>query len=68
MAKPQRMFVMTVVALYLAFSPQGWQPVWQLDSGSYGLPAAALLVITLGGLLTAVRRLLRISASLKKTA
>jgi phosphatidylglycerophosphate synthase len=67
MAKPQRMFVMTVVALYLSFSSQAWHPVWQLDSGSYGLPAAALLVITLGGLLTAIRRLLRISASLKKT-
>jgi phosphatidylglycerophosphate synthase len=59
MAKQQRMFVMTVVALYCGLAPTNWQPDW-------GLPAAALVVIILGGLVTAVRRLSRTAAYLRK--
>ena len=59
MAKQQRMFVMTVVALYCGLTPTTWQPDW-------GLPAAGLVVIILGGIVTAVRRLSRTAAYLRK--
>ena len=61
MGKPQRMFVVTVVALYGGLAPDRWQPLW-------GLNNAALVLIIFGGLITAVRRLLRIAANLKAKA
>jgi phosphatidylglycerophosphate synthase len=90
LAKPQRMFLMTVAALYLALVPQSWQPVlaplkitaspppeafnlwpaWRSDVSptltSYGVVAAALAVIVVGGLITAIRRLVRIARALRK--
>src|SRR5262249_42964361 len=63
MAKQQRMFTVTVVALYGGVAPQGWQPTH--DRGR-GLMPAALAVIGLLGLATTVRRLRRIAAALKK--
>lgn len=54
MAKPQRVFVVTLCAAYLALVPEAWQPDWH----GRGLPAAALLIIFLGGMVTAVRRLI----------
>jgi phosphatidylglycerophosphate synthase len=48
MAKPQRMFLATVVALLCALLPAGW---------TAGLPALALWVILAGSLVTAWRRL-----------
>jgi phosphatidylglycerophosphate synthase len=65
MAKQQRMAVLSIVALYCAVSPRSWQPVW-CESFSWGLPAAGLLVIVVGGVITIVRRLGRISASLRQ--
>lgn len=59
MAKPQRMFVVTVISLYNALAPSAWQPGW-------GLAAIALAVIAAGGLLTAVLRLHRAAAYLRQ--
>jgi phosphatidylglycerophosphate synthase len=61
MAKPQRMFFVTLCAAYLAIAPRAWQPNWY----GWELPALTLAVIFLGGLLTAARRLLRLAAALK---
>jgi phosphatidylglycerophosphate synthase len=66
MAKQQRMALLTVVALYCGLTPAGWQPVWG-DPAGRGLAAAGLLVIALGSLLTATRRLARIAANLRKS-
>jgi phosphatidylglycerophosphate synthase len=90
MAKQQRMFLLTLVALYGALTPHGWQPVvaplaignwspwslgdlrvwWRDQVAAYppplGLVGLALLVIIVGGLFTAVRRLARISRALRR--
>ncbi len=63
MAKQQRMALLTAVALYCALAPAAWQPTWT----GLGLVAAALLVIALGGLITALRRLARIAANLRRS-
>ena len=65
MAKPQRMNLLTLVALYLALAPDSWRPSWGPD-GAWGLSAAGLLVIAVGGLITAGRRLGRIVANLNR--
>ena len=52
MAKPQRMALATLVALYLAFSPNSWRLPW-------GEAKVILLVVIVGGIVTAVRRLVR---------
>lgn len=67
MAKQHRMALLTVVALYCAAAPQSWQPTWDYGSDlRFGIPAAALAVITLGSLVTAVRRLARIARQLRE--
>jgi phosphatidylglycerophosphate synthase len=58
MAKQHRMAIMTVVAVFFAVAPQSWRPAW-------GLLPAALGVIVAGALLTALRRLMRIAATLR---
>lgn len=58
MAKQQRMFVVTVAAIYAGLAPVAFQPSW-------GLMSAALMVIVVGGLATALRRLRRIAATLR---
>ena len=65
LAKPQRMFAVTVAAVYMGVSPAGWQPTVS-DELPCGIPAAVLLLIAAGSLLTAARRLLRAAAHLKK--
>jgi phosphatidylglycerophosphate synthase len=66
LAKPQRMFVMTVVALYCGLAPRDWQPALESFPRA-GVPAAGLALIVLGGIWTAVRRLLRIAAALRRS-
>jgi phosphatidylglycerophosphate synthase len=61
MAKQQRMAVVISVAVYCALMPASWQPTW-------GLMAAGLAVIVVGGLLTAIRRLVRIARNLRQGA
>jgi phosphatidylglycerophosphate synthase len=65
MAKPQRMAVLTLAALYAGLAPASWQP--QLDFLPGGSTIAlALLVIVAGGFFTAFRRLRRIARALQK--
>jgi phosphatidylglycerophosphate synthase len=65
MAKPQRMALLTVAALYAGLAPTSWQ--LQLDSlPGRSVIALALLFIAAGGLFTALRRLLRIARALRK--
>ena len=64
LAKPQRMFLATVTALYCGLTPGSWQPVW----AGMGLPGMMLLVIAIGSAVTAVRRLLRGATALRGAA
>ena len=63
LAKPQRMFLLTLMSLYLAFTPDSWQPVH--GNTGWGLMGWMLLVICAGCVVTAVRRLMIIAADLK---
>jgi phosphatidylglycerophosphate synthase len=64
MAKQQRMFVITLAALYCGLAPSAWQPGWG-PAGSWGVSAAALALVIAGALLTAGRRLAHIAAMLR---
>ncbi len=67
LAKPQRMFLLTVVACYCAVMPRAWQSVpIRPDWPPFGVVSAMLLVIVAGGAVTAIRRLLRISRALRR--
>lgn len=66
MAKQHRMALLTVVALYCGLTPANWQPTWG-DPPSQILAAASLLIIAIGSVLTAIRRLLRIAANLRRS-
>lgn len=61
MAKPQRMFVVTMVALYLALAPGAWRPV----VAGHGLQAMALGVIAVGAAWTVWRRLRNVARQLR---
>lgn len=65
MAKQHRMFVLTLTCIYLGFVPRSFDPAWG-PGGRRGLVAIALWLIIVGGVFTALRRLYRISAMLKK--
>jgi phosphatidylglycerophosphate synthase len=65
LAKPQRMLVLTVAALYAGLAPAAWQPNFAAPPGR-GVIALALFVIAAGGLLTALRRLARVARALRK--
>ncbi len=68
-AKPHRMFIVTVAALFSAIAPAGWQIIWRPeDHTAYGAMALALAVVIVGGLITAVRRLGVLGARLRETA
>jgi phosphatidylglycerophosphate synthase len=58
MAKQQRMFVVTLVALYLGLAPLAWRPAWSL-------PTVALALINVGCVWTAARRLRTIARRLQ---
>jgi len=66
MAKQQRMFIMTLAALYCGLAPRAWQPTWPAYPQA-GLMAAGLALVILGGLWTAIRRLGRIANALKRS-
>jgi phosphatidylglycerophosphate synthase len=67
MAKPQRVFALTVVALYCGLAPQAWQPTlaWPFPLGVMGI---GLGIVIAGELWTATRRLRRIVRALKETS
>jgi len=54
MAKPHRMFTLTVACLFVFALPARWQPDW--TDRHLGLIAAALIIIILGGCITTYRR------------
>lgn len=59
MAKPQRMAIVTLLCVYMAFVPDTW---WtSLDE-----PTVVLVIIILGGLATAARRLMRAARFLRE--
>ena len=63
MAKPHRMFALTVVSIAMALLPSVCRVSW--GTGHAGWPAVTLGLIIAGGLLTVYRRLLRIVLHLK---
>ncbi len=64
MAKPQRAFLMTMLALYCAAAPAAWQA--DLLGSAWGAVAWALMLIIAGELWTAGRRLRRIARRLRE--
>jgi phosphatidylglycerophosphate synthase len=64
MAKPHRMFVVTLTGLLMAALPSSWRGVAIAD---HGIPALALGIIALGCIVTVLRRLARIAATLRGT-
>jgi phosphatidylglycerophosphate synthase len=63
MAKPHRMATITAACVYCALVPAGWPGSIAISHG--GALSFALALIVAGGLLTALRRLRRISAELR---
>jgi phosphatidylglycerophosphate synthase len=63
MAKPHRMFVVTVTALLCALVPLSTSREWL--GQEWGLPAISLALIVLGCALTVIRRLLRAARFLR---
>ena len=63
MAKPHRMFALTIVSLAMAVLPAAAKPIGGSFHGSW--PAVGLALIILGGLVTIYRRLSRIVRHLK---
>jgi phosphatidylglycerophosphate synthase len=61
MAKQHRMMTITAAAVISSFLPAGW-----IVLPGYGVLALSLLVILAGGAITVVRRLARISNSLRR--
>lgn len=55
MAKQQRMLVVAGAAVFMGVTPLVWQLQWGPDN-EWGIMAAALLVVIVGGVITAVRR------------
>lgn len=65
MAKQQRMFVVTVAAVYMAGVPAGWRLVWGPE-GRWGLAAAVLVVIAAGSAWTSARRIRGVAVKLRE--
>lgn len=70
MAKQQRMFLMTVACVYLAVAPASLKPAFQLWGGGPELLVMewVLVVIALGSLVTAARRLATLAANMRRAA
>lgn len=64
MAKPQRMFLLTVLALFMACAPASWAVL----GAGLGPVAITLALISLGCVLTASTRLVAIAAKLQEGA
>ena len=63
MAKPQRMFLVTVLCLFQTLAPAAWQVPW-LPYG-LGAPAAVLSLIIVGCMVTSCTRLSAVAAKLR---
>jgi phosphatidylglycerophosphate synthase len=64
MAKQHRMFVITLICLYAAFTPRSWQ-VMALNDSQIGLMTVGFVIIIAGCAITVIRRLSRIARVLK---
>jgi phosphatidylglycerophosphate synthase len=62
MAKQQRMVLMTALGLWSSLAPRAWQPV----VAGLGLPNLTLLVVTIGCIVTILRRVRRIAGALRR--
>jgi len=65
MDKGGRMITLITAALYLTVAPLSWQPAWG-PHGRWGIPALALALVVLGGVVTAARRLRRAARQLRE--
>ena len=63
MAKPMRMVVIALAALWMAAAPAAWQ--WSAHMSGRGAMALALAVVVAGGAVTLVRRLRRAAHALR---
>lgn len=63
MAKPQRMFLVTLLCLFHAFSPASWQGPWL--GQELGAAGGVLVVICIGCVVTACTRLATIAGTLR---
>jgi len=66
-AKAHRMAVVTALAIYMAATPTSWRVAFG-PGGTWGEAAAVCLVLIVGGLFTAGRRLLRAARALHRRA
>jgi phosphatidylglycerophosphate synthase len=64
MAKQHRMFAITLICLYAAFTPRSWQ-VMAFNDSQIGLMTVGLVIIIAGCAITVIRRLSRIARVLK---
>jgi phosphatidylglycerophosphate synthase len=60
MAKQHRMFIITLICLYAAFTPRSWQ-VMTFNDSQIGLMTLGLVIIIAGCAITVIRRLSRIA-------
>ncbi len=67
MAKQHRMFVVTLLGIYNCVTPAGWQHYNLNDRIGMTTVSAALAIVILGSLITAIRRLRRAAKSLRST-
>jgi len=67
MAKQQRMALVTLVCVFLAFTPTAWHGPWEAAAGM-GMIHFVLWLIVVGGLFTALRRLVRAGRALREGA
>lgn len=67
MAKPHRMFVCTICAVLMAMLPGAWRPGFVIPDLEirWTIPCVALALVSVGCVLTCVRRLWRASAILR---
>ncbi len=63
-AKPQRMFAVTVLALWCGLAPAAWNPAWP-GAALEGIPAWGTLLLLAGTAATALLRLRRIARNLR---
>ena len=66
MAKPQRMFVLTLAAIYCSVTPHAWQPTE--STTGWSIVGFTLLSIVVGSTITLLRRLVLIARALKSTS
>jgi phosphatidylglycerophosphate synthase len=68
MSKSHRMFTLTVACVYLGLAPDSIQPQIVIGNRAFNLMAVTLAIVVLGGIVTAIRRTVRIVRVLKERA